>query len=55
MFSVLVQEEVENCDEQNLKEYEDLQADIVKSSNEFAIMNAGVENETTNLQVMIKC
>lgn len=50
-FSVLTQSEVAESDEQNLKAIEDMQAAIVKSTNEMAIIQAGFDNELNELQV----
>lgn len=48
---VLAQSETAENDEVSLKSIEDLQADIVKTSNEATLMFAGLENQLTELQV----
>lgn len=48
---MLVQSEMAQNDEVTLKSIEDLQADIVKTSNEATLMVAGLENQMTELQV----
>lgn len=48
---VQAQSELAESDELNLKAIEDIQADIVKSANEIAIIQAGFDNQLNELQV----
>lgn len=50
-FVVLAQREVEENDEASLKAIEEMQADIVKISNEATLIIAGLENQLTELDV----
>lgn len=48
---MLAQKEVTGSDEFCLKSIEEMQADIVKMSNEATLMIAGLENELTEIEV----
>lgn len=50
-IAVLAQSEVAKNDETNLKEVEESEADIVKTSNEITLMVAGYENQFAELKV----
>lgn len=49
----MAQSEVKENDEANLKKLEELRADIVKTSNEASLAFADMENELTELEVII--
>lgn len=50
-ISVLAQLELAKNDKRNLEEIEELQADMVKTSNEIPIISAGHENRLKELEV----
>lgn len=50
-FPVLVRDEVTESDEASLRAIEEMQADIVKTSNEATLIQAGLENELNQLEV----
>lgn len=52
MAPVLAQKEVEENETINLEEFEKMQAEMAKTSNEITVMMAGYENKIAELEVL---